>query len=99
MACVKYASVCISRGSTRPGGGTHTAAGLPGVDSGSGLSRPSHVPGCGYDIHCESPGVPDPPPPPGFSAMPTHEERARCVKPIHWSCVSFFCFFGWRLRL
>ena len=34
----------------------------PGCGPRSGLTRPSP----GYDMHCESPGVPDPPPPPGF---------------------------------
>eukprot|EP00964_Phaeocystis_antarctica_P026305 scaffold14813_cov57-Phaeocystis_antarctica.AAC.1 len=39
VTCVKYASVCVSPGGRRPGGGTHTAAGLPGVGPGSGLTH------------------------------------------------------------
>ena len=54
VTCVKYASVCVSPGGRRPGGGTSHSHAWPG-----------------YDIHCESPGVPDPLPPPRASAIPT----------------------------
>ena len=48
----------------RPGVGTHPATGRPGVGPGSGLRLGSPWPR--YDIHYESPGVPDPPPYQGF---------------------------------
>ena len=61
-----------------PGGrhshGRRPARGVdPHPDPGSGLTRPLHVSRY-YDIHCESPGVPDPPPRrPRASPMPTYK--------------------------
>ena len=67
VACVKYASVCVSPGST-PRGRTHTAAGRPGVGPGSGLTRPSRVPGPTYIV---SPGGFPTPPRSGASVIRT----------------------------
>ena len=66
--CVKYASVYVSLSAR--GGGTHTAAGRPGVDPGSGLTRASLDPrdsrGPGTTFIVSPRGFPTPPPPPGF---------------------------------
>ena len=68
VTCVKYASVCVSPGGRRPGGGTHTAAGLPGVGPGSGLTRPSRGPGTTFIVSPR--GFPTPSRP-RASAIPT----------------------------
>ena len=57
--CVKYASVYVSLSAR--GGGTHTAAGRPGVDPGSGLTRPSRGPGTTFIVSPR--GFPTPPGP------------------------------------
>jgi hypothetical protein len=50
----------------RPGVGPHSASAVPWPERERDSLSLSLSLAPGYDIHCESPGVPDPPPVPGF---------------------------------